>query len=93
MGKGGEVDFTELDKIIEAVGLENTMIEAPDKNQQQAVYMKYGPGANIGNVQPRDILSVGALRGGLRGDTVSSLRKDQWKKYHSAVSAPAEYNI
>ena len=92
MGKGGEVDFTELDEIIKAVGLENTMIEAPDKNQQQGVYMKYGPKANIGNVQPRDILSVGALRAGLRGDTICSLRKDHWERYHSAVNAPADYN-
>ena len=91
MGKGGEVLFDELDKIVDAVGLENTMIEAPDKNQQQNIFMHYGPAANIGNVQPRDILSVGALRSGLRGDTISSLRLDSWKKYHESVGAPEEY--
>jgi len=91
MGKGGDVDFGELDKIIEAVGLAQTMIEAPDKKQQQGVYMQYGPAANIGNVQPRDIMSVAALRGGLRGDTIRALRREQWSRYHAAVSAPAEY--
>jgi phosphosulfolactate synthase (CoM biosynthesis protein A) len=93
MGKGGEVLFDELDRIVDAVSLANTMIEAPDKGQQQNIFMHYGPGANIGNVQPRDILSVGALRSGLRGDTISSLRLDSWKAYHKSVSAPPEYEV
>ncbi|MBA7705619.1 Phosphosulfolactate synthase [subsurface metagenome] len=93
MGKAGEVLFAELDEIINAVGLENTMIEAPEKNQQQNIFVHYGPNANIGNVQPRDILSVGALRSGLRGDTISSLREARWKEYHSAVGAPGEYEL
>lgn len=91
MGKGGEVDFAELDKIIKAVGIEKTMIEAPEKTQQQAIYLKYGPSANIGNVQPKDVMSVGALRAGLRGDTISVLREDDWNKYHKSVKAPVEY--
>jgi len=91
MGKDGQVDFTELDILIDSIGLEKTMIEAPDKSQQQAIYMRYGPKANIGNVQPRDVLSVGALRGGLRGDTISALRKEDWVKYHSSEDAPVEY--
>ena len=93
MGKSGEVLFAELDEIINAVGLENTMVEAPEKNQQQNIFMHYGPAANIGNVQPRDILSVGALRSGLRGDTISSLRQKNWKKYHESVGAPGEYQV
>ena len=93
MGKAGEVLFAELDEIVDGVGLENTMIEAPEKNQQQNIFMHYGPAANIGNVQPRDILSVGALRSGLRGDTIASLRVDAWKKYHESVNAPKEYEL
>lgn len=93
MGKDGKVDFSELDRIIDEVGLENTMIEAPDKAQQQEIFMKYGPEANVGNIQPKDILAVGALRGGLRGDTISALRKEDWKKYHASRNAPAEYGL
>jgi phosphosulfolactate synthase len=93
MGKAGEVIFAELDEIVDGVGLENTMIEAPEKNQQQNIFMHYGPQANIGNVQPRDILSVGALRSGLRGDTIASLRVEGWKKYHESVNAPKEYEL
>ena len=93
MGKAGEVDFTELDIILDAVGLQKTMIEAPNKAQQQAIYIRYGPKANIGNIQPRDVMSVGALRGGLRGDTISALRKEDWKKYHNSENAPDNYRI
>ena len=93
MGKGGEVDFTELDTILNAVGMDKTMIEAPEKSQQQSIYMKYGPKANIGNVQPKDAVAVAALRAGLRGDTIGILRKKGWQKYHKSVNAPAEYNI
>ena len=49
--------------------------------------------ANIGNVQPRDVLSAAALRVGLRGDTISALRKEDWKKYHSSQNAPDIYTI
>lgn len=93
MGKDGKVDFAELDALIDAVGLEKTMIEAPDKGQQQTIYMRYGPKASIGNVQPRDVLSVGALRAGLRGDTIIALRNDDWRTYHNSVSAPDVYKI
>jgi phosphosulfolactate synthase len=94
MGKDGKtVEFAELDKILNEVGLEKTMIEAPNKDQQQSIFMRYGPKANIGNVQPKDIMSVGALRSGLRGDTISELRKDDWKKYHSSQNAPEEYSL
>jgi phosphosulfolactate synthase len=93
MGKDGKVNFEELDVIINAVGLEKTMIEAPDKGQQQTIFMRYGPKANIGNVQPGDVMSAAALRAGLRGDTISKLRKEQWEKYHSSQNAPDEYKI
>ena len=93
MGKDGKVNFEELDVLINAVGLENTMIEAPDKGQQQTIFMRYGAKANVGNIQPKDVMSVGALRGGLRGDTISALRKQDWKDYHTAQNAPGDYNI
>jgi len=93
MNKEGKVQFDELDKIIENVGLDKVMIEAPDKGQQQEIFMRYGPRANVGNIQPRDILSVGALRTGLRGDTISALRKNAWKNYHAKQKAPEDYDI
>lgn len=93
MNKEGKVQFDELDKIIENVGLDKVMIETPDKGQQQDIFMRYGPKASVGNIQPRDILSVCALRTGLRGDTISALRKDAWKNYHAKQNAPEEYSL
>ena len=67
----------------------------PERFQRQAGQLleQDRPAANIGNVQPRDVLSVGALRSGLRGDTISSLRLDSWRKYHDSVAAPGEYKV
>jgi phosphosulfolactate synthase len=93
MGKDGKVNFEELDVLINAVGLEKTMIEAPDKGQQQTIYMRYGAKANVGNIQPRDVMSTAALRAGLRGDTICTLRKEDWQKYHDAQKAPDDYRI
>jgi len=93
MNKEGKVQFDELDKIVDAVGLDKIMIEAPDKGQQQEIFMYYGSKANVGNIQPRDILSVSALRTGLRGDTIGTLRKDAWENYHTKQKAPEDYII
>jgi phosphosulfolactate synthase len=91
MDEKGKVRFDELDLIINAVGLEKTMIEAPDKGQQQTIYMRYGAKANIGNVQPKEVVAASALRAGLRGDTISVVRANDWKKYHASQNAPADY--
>lgn len=91
MDEKGKVRFDELDLIINAVGLEKTMIEAPDKGQQQTIYMRYGAKANIGNVQPKEVVAASALRAGLRGDTISVVRASDWKKYHASQNAPADY--
>ncbi len=93
MDEKGKVRFAELDMIIHAVGLDKTMIEAPDKDQQQTIYMRYGAKANIGNVQPKDVIAASALRAGLRGDTISIVRAYAWKEYHSSQNAPADYNV
>ena len=90
MTADGKVMFPELDRIIKSVGLKNVMIEAPNKGQQQDIYVRYGPGANVGNVQPHDIFSAGALRAGLRGDTMKALMKDAWRAYHRSQNAPED---
>lgn len=44
--------------------------EAPLKDQQQELILRLGPDVNLGNVPPQEILSLEALRVGLRGDTL-----------------------
>lgn len=48
---------------------QHLMWEAPLKNQQAQLMQQFGPDINIGNVLPEDILSLEALRRGLRSDT------------------------
>lgn len=50
--------------------LEDIIWEAPLKQQQQELILRFGPNVNLGNVQPQDVLALEALRVGLRGDTL-----------------------
>jgi phosphosulfolactate synthase len=45
------------------------MWETPRKEQQVYFIKRLGPQANLGNIAPEDVLSVEALRRGLRSDT------------------------
>jgi phosphosulfolactate synthase len=44
--------------------------EAPIKNQQQALILRFGTNVNLGNIPPDEILALEALRQGARGDTL-----------------------
>jgi phosphosulfolactate synthase len=44
--------------------------EAPLKEQQQELILRFGPDVNLGNILPQEIMSLEALRVGLRGDTL-----------------------
>lgn len=56
--------------ILRRVPAERIIFEAPAKNQQTWFVRTIGPGANLGNIGPADVLSVETLRLGLRADTV-----------------------
>lgn len=43
--------------------------EAPRQRQQAALILRCGPNVNLGNVKPRDVLGLEALRCGLRFET------------------------
>ena len=47
--------------------------EAPLKNQQEYFILRWGPDVSLGNIQPRDVLGVEALRAGLRFETLKPL--------------------
>jgi phosphosulfolactate synthase len=69
--KSGAVEVDELDAIVAGVAdLDKIMWEAPLKNQQQYLILRFGPNVNLGNVPTVDILALEALRQGLRGDTL-----------------------
>ncbi|WP_227763095.1 phosphosulfolactate synthase [Zhaonella formicivorans] len=69
--KEGAIKEQELQDMLKIIPDLNAILwEAPLKNQQQELIMRFGPNVNIGNVAPGDIMSLEALRVGLRGDTL-----------------------
>ena len=79
----GNVKTDEIDAIISGVDDPSVLEwEAPIKNQQQHLIMRFGCNVNLGNVPPEDILALEALRCGLRGDTLKKAWEANkgWKK-------------
>lgn len=73
----GHLDRDHVSLILSAVDRPDRLIwEAPLKDQQQELIMDFGPDVNMGNIPPSEVISLEALRVGLRGDT---LRSTLWK--------------
>lgn len=69
--KNGNVKTSEIDDILSGgVNVDDLIWEAPLKNQQQYLILRFGLNINLGNIPPGDILALEALRQGLRGDTL-----------------------
>ncbi len=71
----GEVLEHEMDALLKGVEpLANRLIwEAPLKMQQIYHLRKFGHKANLGNIQPLDVISLESLRRGLRSDTMADI--------------------
>jgi phosphosulfolactate synthase len=59
-----------VDALLDGVGAERLVFEAPRKDQQAWLVRHVGTDVNVGNVAPRDVLGLEALRLGLRADTM-----------------------
>jgi phosphosulfolactate synthase len=69
--KSGAVDESEVDDIVAGVAdPDKLMWEAPIKNQQQYMILRFGNNVSLGNIPTTDVLALEALRQGLRGDTL-----------------------
>ena len=68
----GEVRMGLIDEIAHAIPPERLLFEAPRREQQVWFLRRFGIDVNLGNIAPRDVLSLEALRLGLRSDTASS---------------------
>ncbi len=69
--KDGKPKDEEVEAIIKGVkDITRLEWEAPIKNQQQFLILRFGPNVSLGNIPPEDILALEALRNGLRGDTL-----------------------
>ncbi len=62
-----------LDALLDAVPAGRLMFEAPTKGLQVELIKRLGPGVNLGNVAPDDVIALETLRRGLRADTLLEL--------------------
>jgi phosphosulfolactate synthase len=68
-GPDGSVRTDVVDALLDRVGAEHLLFEAPQKHQQAWFVRRIGTEVNLANVAPRDALGLEALRLGLRADT------------------------
>ena len=61
------------EKLVEEIGLDNIMFEAPKKSQQAGLILLFGNSVNLGNIRPEDVIPLETLRRGIRGDTFGKL--------------------
>jgi phosphosulfolactate synthase len=66
----GEVRADVVDAVVDAIGVDFVVFEAPRKDQQAWLINRFGPDVNLGNVLPGEALALEALRLGLRADTL-----------------------
>jgi phosphosulfolactate synthase len=69
----GDVRGDVVGAVVDAVGADSVVFEAPRKEQQAWLIRHFGPDVNLGNIPPAEILGVEALRLGLRADTFSAV--------------------
>jgi phosphosulfolactate synthase len=65
-----------IDEVLHELDSERLIFEAPLKHQQVWFIEHLGPGVNLGNVLPGDLISLETLRLGLRADTLKLFHGD-----------------
>jgi phosphosulfolactate synthase len=58
-----------IDHIMETISVDDVLWEAPNKAQQTMFIQMVGANVNLGNIAPNEVVSLEALRCGMRGDT------------------------
>lgn len=75
----GSLNLDLINSISENVGFHNVLWEAPQKSQQAWFIKHFGANVNLGNIAPLEIISLEALRIGLRSDTFFSFLPENLK--------------
>lgn len=68
----GNVKEDELE-ILAKTDMEKIIWEAPLKNQQTYLILKFGANVNLGNIAPEEVTALETMRRGLRGDTLGKV--------------------
>jgi phosphosulfolactate synthase len=69
----GSVRGEVVDALLDGVGADRLIFEAPHRHQQAWLIRRIGPDVNLANVAPREAVGLEALRLGLRADTTIAL--------------------
>ncbi len=72
-GQDGCLDVHIMNAVLEVLPIEEVIFEAPLESQQILFIREFGSNVNLGNIAHADILSLEALRVGLRYDTMDAL--------------------
>jgi phosphosulfolactate synthase len=72
----GEVREGLVQEILTKIPFEKIIWEAPEKDQQLYFIKLLGCNANLGNILPKEIIPLEAMRLGLRGDSFDFFLND-----------------
>jgi len=76
----GSANKALIDDIIREISVDDVLWEAPIKSQQTMFIKLIGANVNLGNISPGEVISLEALRCGMRGDTFFDVLP---KEFHS----------
>ncbi len=76
----GSANRALIDDIIKEISVNDVLWEAPNKAQQTMFIQLVGANVNLGNIAPNEVVSLEALRCGMRGDTFFDVLP---KEFHS----------
>ena len=69
----GEMRTGLVDEITHEIDVDLLLFEAPTKSSQAWFIKHFGPGVNLGNIPPDEVIPLETLRRGLRGDTLKEI--------------------
>ncbi len=69
----GEMRTGLVDEIAHEIQIADLIFEAPTKASQAWFVKHFGPGVNLGNIPPDEVIALETLRLGLRGDTLKEV--------------------
>jgi phosphosulfolactate synthase len=69
----GEMRTGLVDEIAHEVDVADLIFEAPAKSAQAWFVKHFGPGVNLGNIPPEEVIALETLRLGLRADTLKEV--------------------
>jgi phosphosulfolactate synthase len=69
----GDVKEEDVQVLMDYLDVNKLIWEAPQKNQQAYLILKFGPNVNLGNISPEEVTSLETMRRGLRGDTLGKV--------------------